>query len=162
MGLEIERKFLVRDDGWRAGAHPGTRIRQGYLSDGDRVSVRVRVAGEAAWLNVKHALSITVRKEYEYPLPLADARELLDEACAGRVVDKTRYRVPYGDHVFEVDVYHGDNEGLVVAEVELAREDEAFARPAWLGADVSQDPRYLNHRLARRPYRSWAAQAAGP
>ena len=158
MAVEIERKFLVRGDGWRAGADAGRRMRQGYLTDGDRLSVRVRVAGDEAWLNVKHALSITVRREYEAALPLADANELLDEACEGAVVDKTRHRVPVDGPVFEVDGFHGDNEGLVVAEVELEREDEAFPRPDWLGEDVSLDRRYLNHRLARAPFRSWAGR----
>lgn len=160
MALEIERKFLVRGDGWRASADAGRRLVQGYLTRGDGPSIRVRVAGDDAWLNVKQGVTLTVRREYEYPVPLADAREMLAHACVGGRVDKTRYRVPCGRHVFEVDVFHGDNHGLVVAEVELASEDEDFARPVWLGADVSGDPRYLNQRLAKRPFGAWP-EAAG-
>jgi adenylate cyclase len=156
MAMEIERKFLVADDGWRRQAGPGQPMRQGYLAGGKQVSVRVRVAGAQAWLNVKQAQSLTVRREYEYPIPLADARELLAHACESGVVEKTRYRVPHAGHVWEVDVFHGDNEGLVVAEVELASEDQPFECPAWLGRDVSAHARYLNHALARHPYREWA------
>ena len=157
--MEIEHKFLVTGDGWRAGADGGQRITQGYLSRGDHVSVRVRMAGDKAWLNIKHAVSFTVRREYEYAVPVADARELLEQACEGALVDKTRYRVHHEDHLWEVDVFHGDNAGLVIAEVELRREDEDFARPVWLGAEVSEDPRYLNQRLARHPWREWGARA---
>jgi len=159
MGMEIERKFLVASDGWRRGAGPGQPMRQGYLAAGSQVSVRVRVAGSRAWLNIKQAQSLTVRREYEYPIPLADAKELLEHACESGVVEKTRYRVPHGAHVWEVDVFHGDNAGLVVAEVELQSEDQPFECPAWLGRDVSQHARYLNHALARHPYRLWAGTA---
>lgn len=162
MGMEIERKFLVASDAWRAGAERGRRMTQGYLSRGDRVSVRIRVAGEEAWFNIKQAVSLTVRREYEYAMPLADARELLEEACEGALVDKTRYHVHHEAHLWEVDVFHGDNEGLLVAEVELQAEDEHFARPAWLGEDVSEDPRYLNQCLARRPWREWGVSGEAP
>lgn len=155
MGIEIERKFLVADEGWRAAAGPGQPMCQGYLAGGRRVSVRVRVAGEQAWLNLKQPQSLTVRREYEYAIPLADARELLADACESGLVHKIRFRVPHAAHVWEVDVYHGDNEGLVVAEVELEHEDEAFERPHWLGREVSAHSRYLNHELARHPYRRW-------
>jgi adenylate cyclase len=159
MAVEIERKFLVANDAWRAGAGRGRRMRQGYLAGGERVSVRVRVAGAEAWLNIKHARTLTVRREFEYPVPLPDAEEMLAHACEQGIVDKTRFLVPHGEHTWEVDVFHGENAGLVVAELELAREDEAFARPDWLGIEVSEDPRYLNHCLARCPYRSWAPGA---
>ena len=155
MALEIEYKFLVAGDDWRAGADAGQRMSQGYLCRGNRVSVRVRIAGDEAWLNIKHATRLTVRNEYEYAVPTADAKELLAEACEAGLVDKTRYHVRHGRHVWEVDVFHGDNEGLVMAEVELSREDEAFDRPHWLGEDVSEDPRYLNQNLARVPFKSW-------
>lgn len=155
MAMEIERKFLVDGEAWREAADAGTRMSQGYLTRGDGPSIRVRVAGDDAWLNLKQPLSLTVRREYEYPVPLGDALEMLEHACVGGRVEKTRYRVPRGAHVFEVDVFHGDNEGLVVAEVELAAEDEMFDRPGWLGAEVSDDPRYLNQRLAKAPYRDW-------
>lgn len=157
MAIEIERKFLVTDETWRSAADAGRRMSQGYLTRGDGPSIRIRVAGDDAWLNVKQPVSLTVRREYEYPVPLNDALELMQHACVGGRVEKTRYRVPSGPHVFEVDVFHGDNEGLVVAEVELSREDEVFERPAWLGEDVSEDPRYLNQRLAKMPYACWDA-----
>lgn len=157
MAMEIERKFLVANESWRALAMDARRLSQGYLAGGERLSIRVRVAGDAAWLNIKYAHSLVVRREYEYPVPLSDAREMLDEVCELGTVEKTRYRVPVAEHIWEIDVFHGENEGLVIAEVELAREDEPFVRPQWLGREVSHDPRYLNHHLAREPYRRWAS-----
>ena len=160
MALEIEHKFLVTGDGWREAADAGQRMSQGYLAGGERLSVRVRVAGERAWLNVKHARTLIVRHEVELPLPMDEARELLEHACELGRVEKTRYRVPHAGHVWEVDVFHGDNQGLVLAEIELAREGEAFERPPWVGEDVSEDPRYLNQNLARRPWSRWRTGAA--
>ena len=155
MALEIEHKFLVTCDGWRDIAGDGRRMVQGYLAGGDRLSIRVRLTGDDAWLNIKHAYSPTVRHEVEVSLPAQDARELLDRACELGKVEKTRYEVPHAGHLWEVDVFHGANEGLVLAEVELAREGEPFERPAWVGEDVSLDPRYLNQNLAARPWRLW-------
>jgi adenylate cyclase len=160
MAIEIERKFLVTGDGWRAAADAGTPLRQGYLSrvtgeGAARSSVRVRTDGERAYLNIKSATLGIRRQEYEYPLPLADAEAMLVELCIGAVVEKTRYHVPVGAHVWEVDVFAGANAGLVVAEIELDDEAEAFQHPAWLGAEVSDDPRYYNVCLAERPYRDW-------
>jgi len=155
MALEIEHKFLVSGEGWRAAADAGSRMSQGYLARGERLSVRVRIAGDRAWLNIKHARTLIVRHEVELDLPLNDARELLEHACELGRVEKTRYRVPHAGHVWEVDVFHGENEGLVLAEIELAREGEPFQHPGWLGEDVSLDPRYLNQNLARRPWPGW-------
>ncbi len=155
MATEIERKFLVISDHWRAAAEPGVRFRQGYLSGTGKASVRVRVEGEAANLNIKSATLGVRRQEYEYAIPLRDANEMLDGLCTGGVVEKTRYRVPVGGHVWEVDVFEGDNAGLVVAEIELNHEDEVFETPAWAGAEVSHDPRYYNVYLAEHPYTSW-------
>lgn len=162
MATEIEYKFLVAGDGWRAAADAGRRLSQGYLASGGRVSVRVRIAGDDdAWLNVKYARgSLVVRNEFEYAIPVADAREIFADACDLGRVEKTRYLVEHAGHTWEVDVFHGDNEGLVVAEIELEREDEPFERPAWLGDDVSQERRYLNQCLAREPYRSWRDDAS--
>ena len=157
MAMEIEHKFLVRNDRWRDDADGGQRMCQGYLAGSEQMSIRVRIAGERAWLNIKHAQSLTVRREFEYLIPLADAEEILAHVCAEGRVDKTRFRVPAGDHVFEVDVFHGENEGLIVAEVELEREGQEFARPDWLGDEVSQDPRYLNHYLASHPFADWSS-----
>jgi adenylate cyclase len=161
MALEIERKFLVASDDWRAYAVDAKRMRQGYLAGSERLSIRVRVAGDDAWLNIKHAQSTLVRHEFEYPVPLADALELMSLACELGTVDKTRHRVPHGTHVWEVDEFHGDNRGLVVAELELASEDEPFEHPAWLGPEVSGDPRYLNQHLAREPFTRWAGREPG-
>jgi adenylate cyclase len=160
MALEIERKFLVLNEDWRDGANAGTDYCQGYLGEMSKVSIRVRIEGQSAKLNIKQAVIGISRLEFEYPIPVADARQLLDLA-AGPLVEKRRYHVPVGSHVFEVDVYAGENTGLTIAEVELAHPDEPFARPVWLGAEVSHDPRYYNTSLARCPYRSWHSHA-GP
>ena len=155
MATEIERKFLIADDGWREHADAGERYRQGYLFTDRRCSVRLRAAGDRAWLNVKGTTVGASRPEFEYEVPLADALSMLDDLCEPGQIDKTRYRVPAGRHCYEVDVFHGANEGLVVAEVELDSPDEEFERPSWLGTEVTDDERYYNARLARRPWREW-------
>ncbi|MBI5463074.1 MAG: CYTH domain-containing protein [Gammaproteobacteria bacterium] len=160
MAIEIERKFLVLNDDWRAAADAGTQYRQGYLSrvtgpEAVRSSVRVRTDGERAFLNIKSATLGIRRQEYEYAIPLADAEAMLAELCVGARVEKTRYHVRVGAHVWEIDVFGGANTGLIVAEIELGHEDEVFERPDWLGAEVSDDPRYYNVCLADRPYGSW-------
>ena len=155
MATEIERKFLVKSDAWRARAEPGIRFRQGYLAGGGKASVRVRVEGESANLNIKSATLGVRRQEYEYPIPLDDAHQMLDSLCEGRLVEKTRYCVTVGNHVWEVDVFEGDNAGLVVAEIELSHEEEVFVRPDWAGDEVSHDPRYYNVCLAQHPYKEW-------
>ena len=157
MGLEIERKFLVGDASWRAGAS-GISYRQGYVLTGPPVSVRVRVAGDRAFLTVKKDQDVSSRLEYEYEIPVQDARDLLSGCCAGHQVEKTRYLVPHAGHTWEVDVFHGENEGLVVAEIELDAVNESFERPPWLGSEVTGDRRYLNSSLFREPYRTWAAR----
>lgn len=154
MGTEIERKFLVSDDGWR-GSVPGRRIRQGYLCLDPERTVRVRTAGERAWLTVKGPTIGVTRPEFDYAIPLADAQQMLDTLCHQPLIDKTRYKIPLGAHLWEVDEFHGANDGLVIAEVELASETEHFERPAWLGAEVSGDARYFNVNLFRRPYGDW-------
>lgn len=161
MGTEIERKFLLADDSWRTLADTGTHMVQGYLVDADAfrrgqalASVRVRIHGDTACLNVKSAQLGIARQEYEYPLPLADARKMLDTLCRG-CVEKVRHRVPMDGHVFEIDEFLGDNRGLVVAEVELAHADEAHPHPAWLGREVSHLPRYYNVNLIDHPWRAW-------
>lgn len=150
MASEIERKFLVSDDSWCDGS-PGVRMAQGYLTlDPDR-TVRVRLAGEDAWLTVKGRTTGITRVEFEYSIPPADARDLL-EMCLPSVIDKTRHRIEFGGHVWEVDVFHGANEGLVLAEVELDDESVRPELPAWIGAEVSADARYYNSSLAIHPY----------
>lgn len=149
MAAEIERKFLVRDDSWNDGS-PGVRIAQGYLTmDPDR-AVRVRLAGDKAWLTVKGRTFGITRAEFEYPIPPDDAVNLL-EMCLPSVIDKTRHCIEFGGHVWEVDVFHGANEGLVIAEVELADENVSPELPPWVGLEVSDDPRYYNANLASRP-----------
>ena len=154
MGREIERKFLVRDDTWRASAHRSTRMRQGYLGEGVRASVRVRIADADATLNIKSARLGVSRDEYEYPIPVSDAEELL-ALCSGWPVLKTRHLVVVGAHTWEIDEFEGANAGLVVAEIELDDPGEQFARPAWLGEEVSDDARYYNVALARTPWSQW-------
>lgn len=156
MGREIERKFLVTGDGWRAAAVDAVPMRQGYLATDPACSVRVRIEGGSARLNIKSATLGVERLEFEYPIPVADAEEMLARLCTTPPVEKVRYRVPWGGHVWEVDVFEGANAGLVVAEIELPDPDAPFERPPWVGEEVSHDPRYYNVMLARHPYREWA------
>jgi CYTH domain-containing protein len=153
MAVEIERKFLVTDDSWRDGS-PGVRMAQGYLSLAPERAVRVRLAGENAWLTVKGRTEGISRAEFEYAIPPGDARDLL-AMCLPSVIEKTRYRVPVCGRVWEIDVFHGANEGLVLAEVELEDESARLELPSWTGEEVSADPRYFNACLAARPFRTW-------
>ena len=160
MAHEIERKFLVRSDAWRAALSrsgaTGVRIRQGYLSTSSTRSVRVRTAGERATLNVKGNKVGPRASEFEYPIPLADAMQMLSELCLRPFIEKTRYDIPGPDgHIWEVDEFHAENAGLVVAEIELSHEDQTFAHPQWLGKEVTDDPRYLNTNLVERPFTTW-------
>jgi len=152
MGIEIERKFLVVGDAWRAA--PALAYAQGYLNRDPQRTVRVRVVRQQAWLTIKGANSGAVRAEFEYPIPLSDAEQLL-ALCDGPLVRKLRRKVEHAGHTWEIDEFQGDNAGLVVAEIELPAEDAAFERPDWLGAEVTHDPRYFNSNLASAPYRTW-------
>jgi len=156
VAVEIERKFLVRGDGWRAEVARSTRIAQAYLNDEGRASVRVRIEGEQATLNIKQAVAGASRLEFEYPIPLADADAMM-RTLGGSRIDKTRHRITVGGLEWEVDEFAGDNAGLIVAEIELPDADWAFERPAWLGDEVTDDPRYYNNQLSRRPYARWSA-----
>lgn len=159
MAVEIERKFLVKDGSWRAQAGQGRVIRQGYLASSGQTSVRVRIADDSrATLTVKVPRSGLSRFEFENDIALHEAQTLL-ELCPGKTIEKVRYRVAQGGTVWEIDVFHGDNEGLVIAEVELGGEAQSFERPAWLGAEVTGDERYQNSRLAEWPFRSWRSSA---
>ena len=157
MALEIEKKFLVKG-GFRKAAFMAIRIAQGYLSSTPERTVRVRVKGDKGFITIKGigSASGASRFEWEKEIPVEDARALLGIAEPG-VIDKTRYLVKNTDgvHTWEVDEFHGDNEGLIVAEIELAVEDEEFDRPEWLGEEVTGDPRYYNSALAKNPYKSW-------
>lgn len=157
MADEIERKFLVRADSWR-GTGVGTRYRQGYLLNSASRTVRVRLSDAGAWLTIKGSRVGLTRPEFEYAIPVADAETMLTTLCEGSLVEKTRYKVPYGAHVWEVDEFHGDNTGLVLAELELQHEAEAFERPAWLGEEVSEDPSYYSGHLSKKPFSSWRPQ----
>ena len=152
MGIEIERKFLVVGDAWRAT--PALPYAQGYLNRDKQRTVRVRVVRDAAWLTIKGASVGATRAEFEYPIPLADAQQLL-ALCDGPVVRKTRRVVEHAGARWEIDEFEGDNAGLVVAEIELPSEDAPFERPDWLGAEVTHDPRYFNSSLATAPYSTW-------
>lgn len=156
MAKEIERKFLVTGAAWRPGAH-GVPYRQGYLGAGANASctVRARIAGERAWLTIKGPAAEGARDEYEYPIPVADAEEMLERLCSGGRIEKLRYRVPFAGHTWEVDEFTGENAPLVVAEVELDRIDAEISLPSWVGPEVTYDPRYTNAALARRPYSRW-------
>ena len=163
MAIEIERKFLVVGNGWRSAAHKVMPMAQGYINDqvamdsgAMKASVRVRIAGDEAYLNLKSRELGHTRQEFDYPIPEDDARALL-ALCVGGLVDKRRHYVKHEGHLWEVDEFLGDNAGLVVAEIELASADEPFARPDWIGAEVTDEPRYYNLALATRPYLEWSA-----
>jgi adenylate cyclase len=152
VATEIERKFLVAGEGWRQ-ASP-LRICQGYLNrDADR-TVRVRIAGERAYLTIKGRAKHLARPEFEYEIPLGDAEQLL-RLCEGPILEKHRHVLVHAGSRWEVDEFHGDNQGLVVAEIELEREDQTFEHPPWLHTEVTHDTRYLNSNLSARPYRTW-------
>lgn len=162
MGIEIERKFLLAGDGWRDAAHKVVPMAQGYLNDlaivdsgAMQTSVRVRIEGDAAFLNIKSREARPSRQEFDYEIPVADARALL-ALCVGGTIDKRRHYVQHAAHLWEIDEFLGDNTGLVVAEIELGSVDEAFARPAWIGAEATHAQRYYNLALASRPYSQWA------
>ena len=148
MGAEIERKFLVRGDGWKSHADGGSRLRQAYLAATDGCAIRVRIKDdENAYLTIKSARPGASRDEFEYDVPLADARAMLP-LRTGEVIEKTRYRVPASDLTWEIDVFAGAHDGLVVAEIELPEEGTRFDRPDWLGDEVTHDKRYYNASLA--------------
>jgi adenylate cyclase len=155
VATEIERKFLVQDDSWRDLSTNSKRIIQGYLANTERGSIRIRVAGEDASLNIKSMTLGVTRSEYDYTIPADDARAMLETLCIQPLIEKTRYYVKHGGHTWEIDDFAGANAGLVVAELELQSHDEAFERPPWLGKEVSDDPRYYNVCLTEHPYSSW-------
>jgi adenylate cyclase len=161
MPVEIERKFLLCSDAWRNQARSRVLMRQGYLSSGNRCSIRARIGGDSAWLNLKAKRSGMTRLEYEYPIPVEEANEILDELCEGPLIEKYRHEVVLGAHVWEIDEFLGSNAGLIVAEIELDSETESFERPSWLGDEVTTDERYYNFNLAKHPFTLWPV-ADGP
>ena len=159
MPQEIERKYLVRLEHWKPTT-AGVLYRQGYLSSVKERVVRVRIAGEQAYLTIKGLMRGVTRLEFEYAIPVPDAATMLDLLCERPLIEKTRYREAFGGRTWEIDVFHGDNEGLVVAEVEITAESEPVQAPPWLGREVSSDPRYLNSNLISNPYKNWRADHA--
>jgi len=153
MAREIERKFLVTNQDWRSD--DATEYRQGYLSLDRERTVRVRVTGTTARLTIKGITRGATRQEFEYEIPLGDANEMLTTLCRRPLIEKRRYTVRIGGLDWEIDEFFGDNAGLVVAEVELESEDQPFDRPAWLGREVTGDPRYYNANLVEHPYSAW-------
>jgi len=153
MAIEIERKFLVKDAIWKDGA-TGTRYVQAYLSTDPQRTVRLRMAGSEAWLTIKGPTAGNTRPEFEYSIPPADAEQIL-ALCLRPFIEKIRYRIEYQGRIWEVDEFLGDNQGLVVAEVELADEGEALELPPWIGEEVSDEPRYFNANLIAHPYSRW-------
>ncbi|MGY3038565.1 adenylate cyclase [Rhodanobacter sp. TND4EL1] len=162
MAIEIERKFLLADDSWRHAIEHSEPMAQGYLVGAQALreghahaSVRARLAGDRAWLNIKAATPGIARAEFDYPIPVDDARAMLDDLCDG-VLEKVRHHVRVDGVLFEIDEFNGDNDGLIVAEVELPAIDAAFPRPSWLGREVSTLTRYYNVNLITWPYRQWS------
>ena len=155
MATEIERKFLLKNSSWKEMADEGTAYSQGYLVGSDSASVRVRIQGKRAFLNIKSATIDITRQEFEYEIPLEEAKEMLETLCEKPLISKTRYLLKNANHVWEIDVFYGDNEGLVVAEIELNAKDEDFEKPEWLGEEVSDDARYYNVCLVKHPFKDW-------
>lgn len=153
MGVEIERKFLLRGDAWRSMGQP-VLLRQGYLSSHKERVVRVRIEGERGVITIKGRNVGAVRGEWEYEIPLADANELL-LLCEQPLIEKYRRRIEHAGHVWDVDEFLGVNAGLVVAEIELGSEEEQFELPQWIGEEVTSDVRYLNSSLIKHPYSAW-------
>ena len=153
MALEIERKFLVKEDTWRN--EQGTHYRQGYLNSIKERTVRVRTIGDKGYLTIKGISKGPVRTEYEYEIPVAEAEAMLDELCEKPLIEKKRYKIEFKGFVWEVDEFFGENQGLIVAEVELEKEDQAFSKPEWVGEEVTGDPKYFNANLIHNPYKNW-------
>lgn len=154
MGVEIERKYLVEGDRWRDLA-PGTQYRQGYLPTVGTTVVRVRIAGDQAFITIKGKTEGIARSEFEYEIPLDDANQLLDTLCQKPLIEKYRHKIALNDVVWEVDEFLGENQGLVMAEVELADENQSIELPDWIGEEVSHDARYYNANLAKHPFTRW-------
>lgn len=154
MGKEIERKFLVKGDAWRALAE-GTMYRQGYLNSVKERTVRIRTVGDKAFLTVKGITVGATRSEYEYAIPFDECNAMLDELAEKPLIEKKRCKIRRGELTWEIDEFFGDNKGLIVAEVELTSEEQAFVKPEWIGDEVSGDPRYFNSNLIKHPFSKW-------
>jgi adenylate cyclase len=154
MGTEIERKFLIKDDSWRSLA-TGTKYRQGYLNSTKERVVRVRTIDDKGFLTIKGITTGATRVEYEYEIPDTEASAMLDDLCEKPLIEKNRYKIALGGFTWEVDEFFGENQGLIVAEVELETEDQSFEKPVWIGEEVTGDPKYFNSNLIQNPFLKW-------
>lgn len=159
MATEIEHKFLVANHDWQTLVTHSANFKQGYLNYDGTSSVRVRIAEKQAWLNIKSATLGTHRQEFEYAIPLADAEEMIATLCHQPLIEKIRHFINDGVHIWEIDVFSGENQGLIVAEIELSEVGETFNKPAWLGAEVTHDARYYNNNLSRHPFSQWQTES---
>ena len=155
MALEIEHKFLVKNNSWQEHINKSMEYKQGYLISDNKKSVRIRTTENKAWLNIKSATIGTQRHEYEYEIPITDALEILNNLCEKPLIEKTRHLVPYKQHTWEIDVFKGENDGLIVAEIELDKIGEQFHIPSWIGVEVTQEIKYYNNMLCKNPYKNW-------
>lgn len=155
MAKEIERKFLVKGDAWRALAQ-GTHYRQGYLNSVKERTVRIRTINEKAFLTIKGPTIGVTRQEYEYEIPHADCVQMLEHLAEKPIIEKNRYKIPHEGLIWEIDEFLGVNAGLIVAEVELSDENQVFNKPEWIGEEISSDPRYFNSNLVKNPYTTWS------
>lgn len=154
MGKEIERKYLVKDNSWKE-LTAGVYYRQGYLSTVKERTVRVRTVGEKGYLTIKGVTTGVTRSEFEYEIPAEEANQMLDNLCEKPIIEKLRAKVPFDGLTWEIDEFHGENEGLIVAEVELQDENQKYEKPSWVGEEVSGDPRYFNSNLIKNPFKNW-------
>ncbi|MBC8343034.1 MAG: CYTH domain-containing protein [Bacteroidetes bacterium] len=154
MGIEIERKYLLKNDSWKKDSK-GTYIHQGYLNRSEDRTVRIRIAGSNAYVTIKGKSQGISRSEFEYEIPVKDAQTMLDTLCEQTCIEKHRYQQTYGQHVWQIDEFHGDNQGLFLAEIELSMENEKFEIPPWIGKEVSGNPRYFNSNLSKHPFTKW-------
>ena len=154
MGIEIERKFLLKEEVFTPPEH-GINCRQGYIHSDKERTVRVRTMNDQGFLTIKAADKGLARKEFEYTIPLEDANQMLDQVCKKPLIEKVRYKIPFEDFTWEVDVFFGENEGLIIAEIELEHEDQPFTKPPWIGLEVTDDIRYYNANLQNIPYSAW-------
>ncbi len=156
MATEIERKFLILNQDWQEHVEAEVHIAQGYLASNEFSSTRIRIQDDKANINIKSATLGISRTEFEYVIPVDDAQQMINDLCVKPVIEKTRYFVRHNKHTWEIDVFSGDNEGLIVAEIELSSTDEAFETPSWIGEEVSNDARYYNVCLVKNPYKTWS------
>jgi len=155
MALEIEHKFLLKNNDWKKEIKKSTQYIQGYLISDGKKSVRIRTCNNKAWLNIKSATIGTHRQEYEYEIPLSEGEEIINTLCEKPLIEKTRHLVPHKLHTWEIDVFSGENEGLIVAEIELTQVGEHFSKPPWIDKEVTDDLRYYNNQLCNNPYKNW-------